>query len=1666
MGSVGSGNDSSSGGGGSVPPTLVMAAPLDLPDDTSFDWQKLGPPPRPIENLGADSLLAAAPRTRLQNRFQGQLFPRLKRYPLIAKLDKGGMGCVYLGIHPGLQNYVAVKILLPWLESEHPELAARMVNEAATLDRIKSPHAVEVKDRDKEGQLHFIVMEFVDGISAFHFWKQGLDAGRPGLPESDALEICIAATHGLATAHERKVVHRDVKPGNILLPRRVGKEGYDLSAAKLVDFGLALTEAFGHTTRTRGGMGTPGFMSPEQEHDARNVDQRTDVFAMGATLYLLLSGRKPLPSEEMETDIALLNMARDLPQDVSERTRNLLHRCLQRSPRRRYKNGEKLLKELEKCARPERGRSARKHAVEAERLGQEAAHPVGVAGPPTPQAMPSPEPQQPVDQSALTRPLTTSLLSTSGQARSRRGFALATAGAILLLLLFGTLLTHGWWQTPTAPEQVALPEPTEILPTKAPEETREGANTPTEKKEKQRAEETKAQPSTAPPKKVESEPVPGPNVPEKKDPPPPAPKLLPVAKELDELEQKLAVPNWNDVNPQGVIEGLTGIAEKAQALSAVEIEKSLATDILARTKTQTARWEAIKATFEEQAKLRTLIDGKDRDQHDAHDLARQLTDLQSKANKYAIKPVQDYVGQQLPVWQAEAEYRTAAKDEEAKDAQFNGANAEPLRKRIEIVEAGATKAKVLTDKAVATGRPPYKEAAMRITNKWDERTKMLAKDELAEKASKKTRAALVDYQHALNNDKADDARCAEVELKLQKTEDERLSDPKLPTSELRVRDLLSEADKQEASQARARMGLKLLKSHLGALAEAAREDTQPSENRVDSAGGRADREYHERAALWGLSLANQVAGNAGAERQEVRLLLEALPGRQMPDMYTIPAPNNALLSVEFPDLQAVLDGARALLKASGLDAIADVYEKSKLVRKAKEAANYRWTNVTLHSLTLPFGEQAQPASLYSMAYVTDPKHVGEEPYTKNAALRHRSRLLAEAAKEDTNRAFRCKGTDAVFLVRIGAAYQRQGTISKTAADDQPDSLQQVSVFSLRLQANASGLRADGRVLAQPGGELDNQMKQPNSLVTESTLEPVSNRAVVVATFGKTNPVVRYLVDSLFRNPLTEEGGDARPREEQEELAQSLSIVLRRCSRQVTVALDLDSSPEQQEFLLAVSEETPELRDLLLLSELKATGGGSASRNLGVKRTVVELPTERHGNTPIDGFQFEYNKERKLKLLYSNPSNAPDLPNPAGPGKVLLALGSDPLTGMKEAMDRLWKKRQDGLVAENVVAGAGVPAMAGSYLLVRPSVLLGDKQPAPPISLYGMQMEGRSGFCFRLNPQAFRAFRDATILYRKDQGARSKSWLASEIGDLAGWFTPEWHSSRHEWSGRLLAPERPSDGLVAILSTYEKDEEKRYRLFATGKMAEQLTALTKQRALASVVGTARAKEKDGYDVTKVVETTAFLRRRTPADQAGKEDCSLIDDALPLLVRYAAQEQRLHDEAAKKVEDAVAKRGEFLSADDAKLANLLCAMGKGGGKAALAPPASDLRQQRRRMACDAGVPAWREALVDLVLSEAEYLTAGRGAAKQFADGACAILEERYGSPSEAGNPAIARLFVLVWAWKAQLAFMADERSRDETDVVNKESAVHWLQTSEFRDSVWKGDVLCNRLQQLGR
>ena len=209
---------------------------------------------------------------------------RVGNYQILRKLGEGGMGSVYLGYQEAESQYVAIKVLPRQLASDQAYVE-RFEREARSFLHLNHPNIVRgiAVDRDPQTGKQHMVLEYVEGPSAHALIDR---FGK--LSVGDAVHIVLDIARGLEHAHSRNIIHRDIKPDNILLtPSGIAKLA-DLGLAKRLDENSSLTGA-------RQGFGTPYYMPYEQALNARQADGRSDIYAFGATLYHLLTGNVPFP---------------------------------------------------------------------------------------------------------------------------------------------------------------------------------------------------------------------------------------------------------------------------------------------------------------------------------------------------------------------------------------------------------------------------------------------------------------------------------------------------------------------------------------------------------------------------------------------------------------------------------------------------------------------------------------------------------------------------------------------------------------------------------------------------------------------------------------------------------------------------------------------------------------------------------------------------------------------------------------------------------------------------------------------------------------------------------------------------------------------------------------------------------------------------------------------------------------------------------------------------------------------------------------------------------------------------------------------------------------------------------------------------------------------------
>jgi serine/threonine-protein kinase len=282
---------------------------------------------------------------------EAQLHGRFGRYDVERLLGRGGMGAVYLARQLDLDRPVVIKVIAPELAKD-AAIVGRLQREARSAARISSDNVVQVHETGTEQGVPYIAMEYVDGSSAHALVQE-----RGPLAWQEATRIITAAARGLQAAHEVSVLHRDVKPANIL----VSKDG----RVKVADFGLAKVEMApgsspglaGQETRatlSSAGqiLGTPAYMPPEQA-EGQTVDARSDIYALGVSFYELLTGALPFRAETALKTLALVISATPAPprQVVPSIPDDVEMTCLKlmaRDPARRPKTAAEAVQLLER----------------------------------------------------------------------------------------------------------------------------------------------------------------------------------------------------------------------------------------------------------------------------------------------------------------------------------------------------------------------------------------------------------------------------------------------------------------------------------------------------------------------------------------------------------------------------------------------------------------------------------------------------------------------------------------------------------------------------------------------------------------------------------------------------------------------------------------------------------------------------------------------------------------------------------------------------------------------------------------------------------------------------------------------------------------------------------------------------------------------------------------------------------------------------------------------------------------------------------------------------------------------------------------------------------------------------------------------------------------------
>jgi len=254
------------------------------------------------------------------------------------KLGQGGMGTVFLATQVSLDRKVALKTLSPEFAKKQ-DFVKRFLREARSMARLQHPNVVQVYAADSAGGVNYAAIEFIDGRS-MQGWMNELKQ----LDVGDALHVVLVCADALKHAHDQNMIHRDIKPDNILVTSKGVVKVADFGLAKALDEDVSMTQS-------GTGLGTPLYMAPEQARNAKHVDKRTDIYALGSTLYYFLTGKLPFTGENtLELIVAkekgTFPHARKLNPQIPERLDLMIDKMLMKDPNHRYADCADIMRDL------------------------------------------------------------------------------------------------------------------------------------------------------------------------------------------------------------------------------------------------------------------------------------------------------------------------------------------------------------------------------------------------------------------------------------------------------------------------------------------------------------------------------------------------------------------------------------------------------------------------------------------------------------------------------------------------------------------------------------------------------------------------------------------------------------------------------------------------------------------------------------------------------------------------------------------------------------------------------------------------------------------------------------------------------------------------------------------------------------------------------------------------------------------------------------------------------------------------------------------------------------------------------------------------------------------------------------------------------------------------
>ena len=265
------------------------------------------------------------------------------RYKILEQVGIGGMSYVYKAVDTKNDNIVAIKLLKDELANDE-EFIKKFKSEAIASEKINHPNVVRAYDVVDDDNLHYIVLEFVDGLTLNRYIK---DKGH--LSNEETIKLSMEIASGLASAHSKGIIHRDIKPQNIVIKAD--------GTSKIMDFGIA--RAVSSTTRNISIVGTVHYISPEQARN-ENIDYRSDIYSLGCTMYEMITGDIPFPGDNPVSIIVShirenIRKPSEVNKDIYKSLEKIILKCTQMLPKDRYQSMDELINDLKKSLTDKEG---------------------------------------------------------------------------------------------------------------------------------------------------------------------------------------------------------------------------------------------------------------------------------------------------------------------------------------------------------------------------------------------------------------------------------------------------------------------------------------------------------------------------------------------------------------------------------------------------------------------------------------------------------------------------------------------------------------------------------------------------------------------------------------------------------------------------------------------------------------------------------------------------------------------------------------------------------------------------------------------------------------------------------------------------------------------------------------------------------------------------------------------------------------------------------------------------------------------------------------------------------------------------------------------------------------------------------------------------------------